>query len=87
MFHAINAWLAGLARRVYDARLAHDDQIAAANQWQVQRVATSTRRYRDPRFDLVTVGHTSDGRAVAVDMTTGAIVAIQPPADTAGRWV
>ncbi len=87
MFHAINAWLARLARRVYDARLAHDDQIAAASQWQVQRVATSTRRYRDPRFDLLTIGHTSDGRAVAVDMTTGAIVAIQPPADTAGRWV
>jgi len=87
MFHAINAWLARLARRVHDTRLARDNQIAAANHWQVQCTATSTRRYRDPRFDLLTVGHATDGTAVAVDMTTGAIVAIQPPADTAGRWV
>jgi len=85
MFHAINAWLARLARRVYDTRLARDNQIAAANQWQVHRTAASTRRYRDPRFDLLTVGHTADGTAVAVDMTSGAIVAVQD-ADTAGRW-
>ena len=51
MFHAINAWLARQARRARDHRLARDNAVAAANGWQVQRVAPGTYRYRDPRFD------------------------------------
>ncbi|HUK70636.1 MAG TPA: hypothetical protein VLW50_18075 [Streptosporangiaceae bacterium] len=50
MFHAINAWLARQARRARDYRLARDNAIAAANGWQVQRVAGGTYRYRDPCF-------------------------------------
>ena len=52
MFHAINAWLAHLARRICDARLTRNNQIALANEWQVKRVPyISTYRYRDARFD------------------------------------
>ena len=51
MFHAINAWLARQARRARDHRLARDNAIAAANGWQVQRIAPGTYRYRDPRFE------------------------------------
>jgi hypothetical protein len=60
MFHAINTWLARQARRARDAQLARDNQIAAANGWQVQRVAGSTYRYRDPRF-----GQLADRRDLA----------------------
>ena len=77
----------GLARRVHDARLTRDNQIAAANGWQVQRVsATGTYSYRDPRFDLLTVGYTDDGEAVAVDMRTGKVVAARSAASE-GREV
>ena len=87
MFHAINAWLARLARRIHDARLTRDNQIAAANGWQIQRVsATGTYSYRDPRFDLLTVGYSDDGEAVAVDMRTGRVVAARSPGTSrAGR--
>jgi hypothetical protein len=51
MFHATSQALARLARRVRDHRLARDQHIAAVNGWQVQRIAASTYRYRDPRFD------------------------------------
>ncbi len=50
MFHAINAWLARQARRARDHRLTRDNQIAAANGWQVQRAARGTYCYRDRRF-------------------------------------
>lgn len=53
MFHAINTWLARQARRVHDARLARENQIAQAvvdNGWQLQVAGFSTWRYRDPRF-------------------------------------
>ena len=51
MFQVITARLACLARRVQDYRLARDLDVAAANGWQVRRVAPGTYQFRDPRFD------------------------------------
>jgi len=87
MFHAINAWLARLARRIWDCRLTRDNRIALVNEWQIKRVShVGTYRYRDPRFDLLTIGHTDDGETVAVDMRTGKVVADRSAASKAGRW-
>jgi hypothetical protein len=50
MFHATSQALARLASRIRDYRLADDQRIAAAHGWQVEHIAGSTYRYRDPRF-------------------------------------
>jgi hypothetical protein len=50
MFHATSLRLAALAKRIRDYRLADDQCIAAAHGWQVEHIAGSTYRYRDPRF-------------------------------------
>jgi hypothetical protein len=50
MFHATSMRLAALAQRIRDYRLARDQQVAAAHGWQIQHIAGSTYRYRDPRF-------------------------------------
>ncbi len=51
MFHATSLRLATLATRIRDHRLADDQRIATAHGWQVEHIAGSTYRYRDPRFD------------------------------------
>ena len=53
MFHAISLRLACLARRFRDTRDIRAQVIAEANGWQVQRCASGTLRYRDPRFDYL----------------------------------
>ena len=50
MFHATSQALTRLASRIRDHGLACDQQIAAAHGWQVEHIAGSTYRYRDPRF-------------------------------------
>ena len=51
MFHATSATLTRLAARIRDYQLARDQHTATAHGWQVQHIAGSTYRYRDPRFD------------------------------------
>ncbi len=50
MFHAINALLARLARRI-QARLARNRELAISYRWQVRKIRFGTYEYRDPRFD------------------------------------
>jgi hypothetical protein len=50
MFHAINARLARLVRRI-KAGLGPDRELATRNGWQVKKVRFGKYEYRDPRFD------------------------------------
>jgi hypothetical protein len=51
MFHGINAWLARHLRQANDyLGLARDNDLAAAQGWQANKIRLGTWSSRDPRF-------------------------------------
>lgn len=58
MFHAINARLARLARRIR-SRLAIPFEYATWHGWQTQQTGPRTWRFRDPRFGQLSLARTT----------------------------
>jgi hypothetical protein len=90
MFHAINARLARLARRIR-SRLAIPFEYATWYGWQTKQIRPGTWQFRDPRFGQLTLartmptGSTPAFRTWAQDAIAGRIQVLGPAPQGPGK--